>query len=309
MQGSKARSEPARIPRVMEISSFRNLALGIFASVILCACSGTGAGNSIPPVDSSGAMPQASQNAAPNPALASPESSNGAAPSDVPSPAASAVPSDSPSPSATPNDAPANWPDYPIDKSWKNGSTHGSWRAHSNGDGTIAVVSNETISNALRIEPKTSKRSSDTHAALVTTAANFDDFDVTLELQTIKQLRTGSAPNPHEVGWFLWHYTDDEHFYYFAPKTNGWELGKAESDGRHALASGTSPTFPIGTLQKIRVVQNGDAITVYDNGLKIVSFTDTQSAYASGRFGLYCEDSEVHFGSLKLTTSGGTQTL
>lgn len=265
----------------------------------------------MPPVDSSGALPPAPQSAPSDPSVGT-SGASVAAPTDAPSPTTSAAPSDAPAATASPETKLANWSDYPLEKAWKNESTHGSWRAHSNGDGTITVVSNETISNALRIAPKTSKNRNETHAGLVTTTANFDDFDVTVDLQTVKQLRTGSAPNAREAGWFLWHYTDDRHFYYFAPKTNGWELGKADPEyagGLQVLASGTSPTFPIGTLQKIRVVQSGDAITVYDNGLKIVSFTDKDAPYSSGRFGLYSKDAEAHFGSLQLTTSAGAETL
>ncbi|MGZ3575722.1 MAG: family 16 glycoside hydrolase [Vulcanimicrobiaceae bacterium] len=188
----------------------------------------------------------------------------------------------------------------------------GSWVAKRDGSGKTRIVSNAPISNALQLDPKQSTDASQTHSALVISSANFDDIDATIDLQTVKQLRSGSSPYPCETGWILWHYTDDNHFYYFAPKTNGWELGKEDPSAptaRRYLATGTSPAFPVGTLQKIRIVQNGNAITVYDNGLKIVSVTDAKSPYTSGRFGLYCEDSEADFGSLKLTTSAGTTTI
>lgn len=164
----------------------------------------------------------------------------------------------------------------------------------------------------MQLAPKAATQANETLSALVTSSANFDDFDVSIDLQTIKQLRNGSAPYPSDAGWLLWHYTDEKHFYYFAPKTDGWELGKEDPSapaGRRYLATGASPAFPVGTLQTIRVVQSGNAITVYDNGLKIVSVTDAKSPYTSGRFGLYAQDSEADFGSLKLTTPEGTTTL
>ena len=271
------------------------LVLALAAS--LAACSG------------SGMTPQSAEGAGVTPPVmqSAPLSDSAAAPSP------SAEPSDAPADSAaSPKPEVSNWSQDPVDKAWANGSTHGGWQAQFNGSGTIRVVANEDISNALELDPKVSTSAKDTHAALVTTTANFDDFDVTVNLQTVKQLRAHSSPKQSEVGSFLWHYTDDQHYYFFVPKTKGWELGKkdpAYPGGQRILASGSSPAFPIGTLQKIRVVQSGDAITVYDNGLKIVSFTDTQSSYESGRFGLYSADSQAHFGSLNLTTSAGTQVI
>ncbi|HEY2231990.1 MAG TPA: family 16 glycoside hydrolase [Candidatus Angelobacter sp.] len=120
-----------------------------------------------------------------------------------------------------------------------------------------------------------------------------------MSLNTVAQLRQGSAPNPWEVGWVLWHYTDNTHFYYFAPKTNGWELGKedpAYSGSQRFLATGSSPTFSIGSWHNITIMQTAqNTITVYADGNLITTFTDTERPYTSGRIGLYDEDAHVEF--------------
>lgn len=244
-----------------------------------------------------------SSSAAPDAATASSE----------PSPSASATASASPSPA--PSDSPSpvhvNWENYPVGSRWRDGSTHGAWLAERDGGGKTRVVPNAAMTNALQLDPKPVRGSADTQSALVLSSSNVDDVDATIEMQTIKQLRKGSSPHPWETGRILWHYTDEQHFYYFAPKTNGWELGKEDSSatgGRRVLAAGTSPAFPIGTLQKIRIVQNGSVITIYDNRLKITSVNDTKP-YESGRFGLYSQDAEADFGSLAITTAAGTTTI
>ena len=80
---------------------------------------------------------------------------------------------------------------------------------------------------ALAEQPKTSRWSGEAHSALVTSLKTFGDMEVTLKVKTAKQLRT-PRPNSWEMGWVLWHYTDNLHFYYLMLKTNGWELGKED---------------------------------------------------------------------------------
>ena len=113
-----------------------------------------------------------------------------------------------------------------------------------------------------------------------------------------KQLRTGSTPNAWEVGWVLWHYTDDTHFYYLALKPDGWELGKedpAYPGAQRFLRTASSPTFTVGSWHKVTVQQVANVITVSADGVALGSFTDLERPYLSGRLGLYTEDAQVHF--------------
>ena len=122
---------------------------------------------------------------------------------------------------------------------------------------------------------------------------------------TTRQLRTGSAANPWEVSWVLWHTTDSDHFYYFIVKPNGWELGKkdpAYPGGQRFLATGSVPSFPIGQWYRIGIRQSAETITVSVNDLPITTFADYERPYSSGRIGMYSEDAEAYFDNISITT-------
>jgi hypothetical protein len=132
--------------------------------------------------------------------------------------------------------------------------------------------------------------------------------DVSLQVSatTVRQLRMGSAPQPWEVAWVLWHYADNSHFYYFIPKPNGWELGKADPaypGAQRFLATGTSPAFPIGSWYRVGIIQSGQTIQVSVNGAVVTTFTDRERPYSSGRVGLYTEDAEAYFDNVSVTTT------
>jgi len=189
--------------------------------------------------------------------------------------------------------------DSPLLTGWLDGSVHGNWVSTYNGYGVNGTELDASKGSGVLTEsPKASTTPGETHASLVNSTASFGDSDTTVWLTTEAQLRTGSTPNAWEVGWVLWHYTDDTHFYYFAPKPNGWELGKedpAYPGAQRYLATGSSPTFPVGRAYTVRVRQVANTITVWVNGSQIVSFTDSQAPYLRGTLGLYNEDSHVHF--------------
>lgn len=161
------------------------------------------------------------------------------------------------------------------------------------------------VSAQFTLEPKAATSPRETHAALVLSDSSYSSpasgtprVDFTTSLRTVRQLRTGSAPNPWEVGWVLWHYTDDSHFYYVNLKPNGWELGKEDPayDGaQRYLATGSEPAFPVGGYYTVRVVHAFDTMQVIVNGRKLCEYQDLERPYLSGHIGLYCEDSEVTF--------------
>jgi hypothetical protein len=122
-------------------------------------------------------------------------------------------------------------------------------------------------------------------------------MSIEVRMRTTRQLRR-PQPNPWEVGWLLWHYQDDTHFYYLALKPNGWELGKedpAYPGNQRYLATGSSPDFALGRWYVVRVSQHGPAIGVTVDGKSLVRVTDTQDPYLSGRVGLYAEDASATF--------------
>jgi Domain of Unknown Function (DUF1080) len=194
------------------------------------------------------------------------------------------------------------------------GQTFGSWLSAYNGYGCNSVVSsggNQMLSE----RPLASTSSGETHAGLVLGPAVSGDMTYQVDALTGQQLRTGSSPNPWEVAWVLWNYTDDTHFYYFTPKPNGWELGKedpAYPGAQRYLATGSSPAFPIGQWYQVKIAQSGSTIQVFVNGLLIVTFTDSETPYSSGQIGLYTEDAQAYFDNVSVTagatlvTSGST---
>ena len=187
---------------------------------------------------------------------------------------------------------------------WTDGSAHGQWISAFSGYGQSGIESDGTHGNVLTLSPAASTSPSETHAALVRSAATFGDTDITVDLRTLQQLRSGSTPNAWETGWVLWHYGDNTHFYYFIPKPNGWELGKedpAYPGAQRFLAAGSSPSYAVGPWNTVRVRQVGNSITVWVNGSQIVSFTDNERPYSSGSLGLYTEDAHVHFDNIAIT--------
>ena len=109
---------------------------------------------------------------------------------------------------------------------WRDGERYGKWLAVYAGYGTTTVVS-EGGRHRLSMSPGVASHAKTTHGGLVTTLEQFDDIDVTAQLRTERQLRP-QAPNPWEVAWLVWQYTDDHHFYSIVLKPNGWELGKED---------------------------------------------------------------------------------
>jgi hypothetical protein len=194
----------------------------------------------------------------------------------------------------------------PVGTCYPDGSVIGAWQFVYNGYGCNAFVSPGS-NTMLSEQPKASVQPAETHGALVVGPTITGDFTLQVSAATTRQLRTGSAPNPWEVAWVLWHYTDDVHFYYFVAKPNGWELGKedpAYPGAQRFLATGSSPVFPIGPWYRVGVAQVGQTIQVFVNDLLIATVTDQERPYFSGRLGLYTEDAEAYFDNVSINASG-----
>ena len=188
-----------------------------------------------------------------------------------------------------------------LGMNWRDGSRHGNWRDRWNGMGRVGIVLDGTKVRAE--QPKTARWSGETHSALVTSLKTFGDMEVTLKVKTVKQLRT-PRPNSWEMGWVLWHYRDNLHFYYLMLKTNGWELGKEDPAYRgnmRTMVRRYSPKFHTRTWYAITVLMVGRRIAIWVNGRLLGTFRDWQRPYYSGRLGLYCEDSRAEFDNVLVT--------
>lgn len=145
--------------------------------------------------------------------------------------------------------------------------------------------------------PARPEAATSTHSALVLSTRSWHDFALVVRLRTTSQLRR-PRPNAWEVGWLLWHYTDEQHFYYIILKPNGFELGKedpAYPGQQRFLVTGNEPAFPAGRWYVVRVLQRGDVISVSVNGRSLVRYADTREPYRSGLVGLYTEDAAVAY--------------
>ncbi|MDP3973136.1 MAG: hypothetical protein Q8P61_09550 [Candidatus Nanopelagicales bacterium] len=189
---------------------------------------------------------------------------------------------------------------YSTQSTWTDGQSFGPWRVVFAGYGPVSVVSSPT--SALRIQPATATGPESTHASLVVSRESYAPpcLRVGARLRTVNQLRQGSPPNPWEVGWLVWDYTDNDHFTYLALKPNGWELGKrdpAYPGGQRFLATGSHPVAEIGAWQeavvKRRVRTATTSTSVIVNGKSVANFVDSERPYRSGAVGIYSEDSTV----------------
>jgi hypothetical protein len=184
------------------------------------------------------------------------------------------------------------------------GTSIGGWQFVFDGYGCSGFVSIE--GNTMLVErPAESTQPTETHGALVVGPSVTGDVVLEVDSVTTRQLRTGSAPNPWEAAWVLWHYADNTRFYYFVAKPNGWELGKedpAYTGAQRFLATGSVPAFPVGAWYRVRIEQAGTTIRAFVNGQPLVTVTDQERPYTSGRIGLYSEDAEVYFDNVALTT-------
>ncbi|WP_164546468.1 family 16 glycoside hydrolase [Corynebacterium hylobatis] len=187
------------------------------------------------------------------------------------------------------------------DGGWQEGHRYGKWRLAYHGYGMVTGDDREVL-----MYPTSATDEDTTHACLVVTDEEFEgDIDFSVTVRTEEQVRQGE-PNTWEVGWVLWDYQDDEHFYALALKPNGWELSKQDPDYRgnqRFLMSGHEPRFPVNQDYRARIVQVGNTITVFADGVQLGEFTDTETPYHRGSIGLYTEDAKVRFSDLEIESA------
>lgn len=185
------------------------------------------------------------------------------------------------------------WPD----RRWSDGDVHGSWTVVYTGYGRVSGDDDEVV-----LEPRSAPTADITHGGLVITTSPCLDPTFEITVRTEAQVRAG-APNAWEVGWVLWNFRDDDHFYAVALKPNGWEISKqdpAYPQSQRFLATGTDRLFPVGHDYRVRVDQDGPRMTVSVDGTELATVVDQERPYRGGSIGLYTEDARVRFSDLNL---------
>lgn len=181
--------------------------------------------------------------------------------------------------------------------SWRDGEEHGRWATVFTGYGEVSGNDHEVV-----LEPRSAASEDVTHGGLVRTVDTYDDADFEITVRTEEQVRDGE-PNVWEVGWVLWNYRDNDHFYAVALKPNGWEISKqdpAYPGKQRFVATGTDRTFPIGTDYRVRVEHDWPRMTVSVDGQELATITDDERPYRGGAIGLYTEDARVRFTDLRI---------
>src|SRR5579864_1273649 len=208
-----------------------------------------------------------------------------------------------------------NFSSYPQNTCFTDGSNFGPWTEVFGDYSSSACVQVESNGSQTWLDenPAVSTDPNIGHSSLAAGPSFSNPLTFNESAITVAQLRQGSAPNPWEVAWVLWHYTDNTHFYSFTAQPNGWVLAKedpAYTGNQRFLATGSSPTFPIGKWYNIEIVETAqNAITVYVGNTPITTFRDTERPYTSGRIGLYTEEAHAQFENVSAISNPGATVI
>ena len=185
------------------------------------------------------------------------------------------------------------------------------WDSIYTGFGSMGVAQDNSTGNYFFEEPQPPKSSNTTHSGLAITTKKFQDFDLTLDMMTVKQLRENNS-NPWETAWIVWHYTDSFHWYAFLLKTNGIQLEKKDNELKNDTAeiflqTKPSTAFKLGTWYNVRILHENSHtstphIQIWIDGVKVVDYIDNKvqnsEKLSFGAIGLYTEDASVRFDNI-----------
>jgi len=194
--------------------------------------------------------------------------------------------------------------DAANDQCLSEGESMGLWQLRFSGYGCVGLTAG-IGGTWLSMQPMIATANEETHAPLLLGPLFGDRLMLTTRLETVQQLRKNGEPNAWEVAWLLWQYQDDDHFYYFIPKPNGWEVGKrdpAYPGGQRFLATGTEQTFPVGQAYNVQITHRGNVFSVVVDGVTLTTFTDTERPYITGRIALYSEDAAIKVHQVSVRT-------
>ena len=187
-------------------------------------------------------------------------------------------------------------------------SPNGKWKNVYNGFGSSGVEIADG-SHVFFLKPRASTSSADTQAALVRSTNSFCNFVVDFDTKTVKQLRQNSPPNPWEVGWFVFRYTDTFHFYTFLVKPNGIELEKKDCDtctnsvdGQQFLVTKDFPTLHLNKWMHWRISAIGNHIQISVDGTKVIDYIDKTMSpkLSAGNIAMYSEDAYARYDNVHL---------
>ncbi|MDO8428836.1 MAG: DUF1080 domain-containing protein [Candidatus Diapherotrites archaeon] len=152
----------------------------------------------------------------------------------------------------------------------------------------------------LNMKPQIALSPAENHAPLMTSNSSWSNFILDFDQKTIQQLRQNSPPDPWEVAWIMFRYTDLENYYYFIFKTNGVQLAKKQGSLNEIfLQTPNNPRVQIGQWNHIKVQAQGNHIQVWADNQLVIDYTDSDPLSA-GKIGLYNEESWTQFDNIRV---------
>jgi hypothetical protein len=184
------------------------------------------------------------------------------------------------------------------------------WTIKYTGHGFAGPVTSQGNGTFYQMYPAPSTSITETHATLVRSKDKFSNFIMVADVRTDEQLRQDSKPNPWEVAWIFFRYTDTFHYYWFSLKPNGFELGKKDCNsctdpikGQNILFTGPLPTLKIDYWSQWTIDVKNNHIMISIDGNKIIDFTDVNMSkvLSNGQLAMYTEDAKVSFDNFYLS--------
>uniref|UniRef100_UPI0028E9B6A7 family 16 glycosylhydrolase n=1 Tax=Cardiobacterium hominis TaxID=2718 RepID=UPI0028E9B6A7 len=195
---------------------------------------------------------------------------------------------------------------YPLHKTYVDNDTFGAWKVAFAGYGNAEIIDNGGGNQALQLKPMARSGQTETSSTMVvSTVQTGDEFTYSGTIATPEQLRQGATPNAWETAWLVWNHTDNDHYYYFVARADGWELGKrdpAYSGGQRFMATG-SESWPLADAKDFVITKSGNTVEISINGKVITTFTDDENPYTGGSVGLYTEDARIVADDINLTAT------
>jgi hypothetical protein len=197
-------------------------------------------------------------------------------------------------------------------------SPNGKWKSLFTGFGPTKIAQEGSGNKYIYLEPMTSTSPQETHGSAVATTTSYKNFELSLDVKTIKQLRQNSPPNNWETAFLLWNTIDQFHTYGFTLKIHGFQLEKKDNNNQDDsaeifLVTQNSPSVKLDTWQKWQITVTGTEtgtprIQIWIDGVKIVDYLDNQPGIPrnseimkqGGPIVLYTEDAAVGFDNVAI---------
>jgi hypothetical protein len=214
-----------------------------------------------------------------------------------------------------------NFSNYLENQCWTDGIQFGPWYVQWSGFGCVGVVTDTSGVTWLNEQPEAATNGTVGHSALTVgpSPGAVSSYTFQVSIKTLQQIN--KTKKDWQVGWALWSFTDQNHFYNVILKPDGWELDKEylSSTGTQKqcyLATDSDYKFPIGVRYDLSITDtivgnNTKAITVKVSGptiptpISLVTYTDSGACgvapYMTGAIALYDESASVEFTNVELS--------